>query len=224
LGRALVDVGQAEAATVEKASTSATPVGRPVPRGAAEPSDDHLVTAVRAGSSEHFDKLYARYFRRIYSFVYARIRSHADCEEIVQETFLVVFRSLDRYRGTASLVAWIYGIARNLLNNHVRSDQRRRERIELVDEERVGRMPAPDAASPVAELELDEYRRGVISALDDLSSWQTDIFRMRHVENLSIPEISRRTQRSSDSVRSSLFRVKRIFLEHAALSPGGARS
>jgi DNA-directed RNA polymerase specialized sigma24 family protein len=38
---------------------------------------------------------------------------------------------------------------------------------------------------------------------------------MRHFENLSIPEISRRTTRSSDAVRSSLYRVKRIFFEAA---------
>ncbi len=176
------------------------------------------------GSAEHFDMLYARYFPRIYSFVYSRIRSHADCEEIVQETFLAVFRSIDRYRGSSSLLAWIYGIARNLLNNHVRSAQRRRERIELVDDERLGRAPSPAAASPVAELEMDEYRRGVLDALDGLSSWQTEIFAMRHFEDMSIPEISRRTHRSSDSVRSSLFRVKKIFLEQAAMESGGARS
>ncbi len=182
------------------------------------------MVALRGGSRAHFDALYERYLSRIYSYVYARVRSHADTEEIVQETFIAVFDSIDRYRGSASLLAWIYGIARNLLNSHVRSARRRREKIELVDAEHLGRAPSPVADGPAAGLELDEYRREVFAALDDVSSWQTEIFVMRHLENLSIPEISRRTQRSSDSVRSSLFRVKRIFLEQAGLSPGGARS
>jgi len=224
LGRALVGAGHAEAESGRRSPKRTKTPAAEAAGALAELTDDDLVTAMLGGSAEHFDMLYARYFPRIYSFVYSRIRSHADCEEIVQETFLAVFRSIDRYRGSSSLLAWIYGIARNLLNNHVRSAQRRRERIELVDDERLGRAPSPAAASPVAELEMDEYRRGVLDALDGLSSWQTEIFAMRHFEDMSIPEISRRTHRSSDSVRSSLFRVKKIFLEQAAMESGGARS
>ena len=50
---------------------------------------------------------------------------------------------------------------------------------------------------------------------DASADWQAEIFEMRHFENLSIPEISKRTARSSDAVRSSLYRVKRIFFEAA---------
>ena len=230
MGSALVDAGKTGAVAAEAEEGNDRDALRAEPARAsadAPPStldDDALVAAMRAGSAEHFDALYARYFPRIYSFVYARIRSHADCEEIVQETFLAVFNSIDRYRGSSSLLAWIYGIARNLLNNHVRSARRRRERVELVPDERLDRLHASPTDDPAESLELGEYRREVFAALDDVSTWQTEIFAMRHLENLSIPEISRRTQRSSDSVRSSLFRVKRIFLEHAGVSPGGARS
>ncbi len=238
MSRVLVELDDGEASSAPAGGLSAREVelGRgSAPRWAvaapgaeaaalADLSDDALIEAVRSGSREHFDVIYARYFPRIYSFVYTRVRSHADCEEIVQETFIAVFGSIERYRGTSSLLAWIYGIARNLLNNHVRSARRRRDRIELVDDERLGRAPSPMADCPEAELELDEYCREVFAALGEVSPWQTEIFVMRHFENLSIPEISRRTQRSSDSVRSSLFRVKRIFLEQAGLTPGGARS
>lgn len=194
--------------------------------GLDEPSDDELVAALLAGSRAHFDLLYARYFPRVYAFVHARIRSHADCEEIVQETFIAVFRSIGCYRGTSSLLAWVYGIARNLVNSHVRSAQRRRQSVELVDDERLSRAPSPRSASPADALELEEFRRDLLEALGGVSSWQTEIFAMRHLENLSIAEISRRTQRSSDSVRSSLFRVKRVFVEQAEqaeMQSGGAR-
>jgi RNA polymerase sigma-70 factor (ECF subfamily) len=190
--------------------------------GADEQSDDELVASVIAGSRAHFDLLYARYFPRVYRFVHARIRSHADAEEIVQETFIAVFGSIRGYRGTASLAAWIYGIARNVLNSHLRSARRRLDRVELVDDEQLARAPASSATRPDAALDLDQFRRGVLERLDGLGGWQTEIFAMRHLENLSIPEISRRTRRSSDSVRSSLFRVKRVFLEQATADAGRA--
>ena len=54
--------------------------------------------------------------------------------------------------------------------------------------------------------------------LDSVASWQHEIFAMRHVEDLSIAEICSRTQRSSDAVRSSLYRVKNLLVQAA----GGA--
>ena len=46
-----------------------------------------------------------------------------------------------------------------------------------------------------------------------MSSWQAEVFVLRHVENLTIGEIARRMDRSSDAIRSSLYRVKRLLVE-----------
>ena len=69
--------------------------------------------------------------------------------------------------------------------------------------------------TPGEQLDLHRFQDQLTQRLDGLADWQAEIFEMRHFENLSIPEISERTQRSSDAVRSSLYRVKRIFLEAA---------
>ena len=68
---------------------------------------------------------------------------------------------------------------------------------------------------PEATLRVGRFRELLNERLESLSDWQTEIFEMRHFENLSIPEISRRTSRSSDAVRSSLYRVKRMFFDAA---------
>jgi DNA-directed RNA polymerase specialized sigma24 family protein len=65
--------------------------------------------------------------------------------------------------------------------------------------------------------------------LGSVTEWQVDAFRLRHVQDLPIGEIARRTQRSGDAVRSSLYRVKRLLVEavetHAAGSaPTQSRS
>ena len=70
-------------------------------------TDEALFERVCAGSEAHFNVLYARYFRRIYAFVYQRIRNHADAEELVQETFTVVFRGAANFGGRSSPLAWI---------------------------------------------------------------------------------------------------------------------
>ena len=67
-------------------------------------------------------------------------------------------------------------------------------------------------------LDLNRFRQLLSSRLEGVAGWQTEIFELRHFENLSIPEISARTNRSSDAVRSSLYRVKRLFFDAAAAS------
>ena len=185
-------------------------------------SDEELLEGIRAQSEAHFTELYNRYFQRIYSFVYTRIRNHAESEEVVQETFLAVFRSFQRYRGQSSLLSWIYGIAKNTANNHIRRAKSQIERIDLADEEDLLPRSSLSVGSPGEELDLHRFQDQLALRLDGLADWQAEIFEMRHFENLSIPEISRRTTRSSDAVRSSLYRVKRIFFEAAQASGANA--
>jgi RNA polymerase sigma-70 factor (ECF subfamily) len=184
-------------------------------------SDEELLAGIRAESELHFAELYNRYFQRIYSFVYKRMRNHAEAEEVVQETFLAVFRSFDRYRGQSSLLSWIYGIAKNTANSSIRRSRSLNERIDLADDEDLMPRPSLAVGTPAEQLDLHRFREQLTQRLEGLADWQTEIFEMRHFENLSIPEISRRTTRSSDAVRSSLYRVKRLFFEAAEASHAG---
>ena len=181
-------------------------------------TDQQLLHGLRAQSEAHFAELYQRYFQRIYNFVYARMRNHAESEEVVQETFLAVFRSFENYRGQSSLLSWIYGIAKNTTNNTLRKAKSQHERIDLADEDDLVPRPSIGVGAPDEQLDLYRFGDQLTQRLDQLADWQAEILEMRHFDNLSIPEISKRTQRSSDAVRSSLYRVKRMFLDAAAAS------
>jgi RNA polymerase sigma-70 factor (ECF subfamily) len=201
-------------------SSSRAPVGEPsgsepLGRPPSRLTDRELLVGLRTGSEPHFNELYRRYFQRIYSFVYSRRRNHADAEEVVQETFTAVFRSIEAYRGTSSLLSWIYGIAKNTLNNSLRRQQLEARRIESLPAEVVCSRSALSNCTPEELLSLRRYAEAVDDRLGTVSSWQSEIFAMRHLDDMSIREISSKTHRSSDAVRSSLYRVKRLFLEAA---------
>ena len=186
-------------------------------RPIAELSDQELLEGLQSGSELHFNQLYDRYFQRIYAFVHSRVRNHADSEEIVQETFVTVFRSIESYRGQASLLSWIFGIAKNVANNTLRKYKTREIRLGEAPPEYLGPRPGLTTGTPEEHLQLRRFTEALRSQLDEISDWQAEIFAMRHFENLSIPEIARRTQRSSDAIRSSLYRVKRMVVETADL-------
>ena len=176
-------------------------------------SDEELLAGLKEGSERHFSELYNRYFQRIYSFSYVRVRNHADAEEIAQETFMAVFRSVEAYRGQSALLSWIYGIAKNTANNHLRRSKSQATRLEEADHEMIAPHSSIEASRPDEQLDLRQYTESLTSKLENLSDWQLDVFRMRHFENLSISEICDRTERTSDAVRSCLCRVKRVFFD-----------
>lgn len=185
-------------------------------------TDLELLEGLRAGSEPHFSELYSRYFQRIYSFVYTRMRNHADAEEVVQETFTAVFRSFETYRGTSSLLSWIYGIAKNTLNGSLRRAKTEGERLNALSQEAVWSPSAIADCNPEEYLTMRRYTETIKARLESISEWQSEVFVMRHLQNMSIQEISTRTHRSSDAIRSSLYRVKRLLFETAELSGSGS--
>mgnify|MGYP001816356036 CR=1 FL=1 len=186
-------------------------------------TDDALFDEVAKGSEPHFTVLYERYFQRIYAFVYLRLRNHADAEEVTQETFTVVFRSAGDWGGKASPLAWTYGIAKNTVANHQRRAHAGRQRLEQAGPTPLVTTSPTWSFTPEEHLDLTRCAERMQRELTGLADWQAQAFVLRHAHNCSIPEISERTGRSSDAVRSGLYRVKKMLLEVGAeeLSQGG---
>jgi RNA polymerase sigma-70 factor (ECF subfamily) len=182
-------------------------------------SDAELVAGIRRSNEGDFTLLYERYYQRVYNFSYLRLRNHADTEEVVQETFTAVFRSIDAFQEKSSVISWIYGIAKNTVNNSIRRAIAREQRVERAESQMIRNMRSTYAADPEDHLTFQRCEDSIRNQLASVSDWQAQIFVMRHVENLPIDEIASRTSRSNDSVRSSLCRVKRMLVE--AIESGG---
>jgi RNA polymerase sigma-70 factor (ECF subfamily) len=176
-------------------------------------SDADLIEGIRGDCEADFNALYDRYFQRVYSFAFARLRNRADTEEVVQETFMAVLRSIDAYRGQSTLLCWIYGIAKNNVNNHLRRAKSHEMRVERAEPGMMLGTASLDTSTPEEQLSLRRYQESVQKLLSNVADWQTEVFWLRHVENLTIGEIAQRVRRSNDAVRSSLYRVKRMLVE-----------
>jgi len=191
------------------------------PRMPVLPSDRELIEGIQRGSESHFNHLYERYFQRIFGFVYVRMRNRADAEEVVQETFTAVYRSIDAYRGQSSLAAWIYGIAKNTVNNHIRRARAQSQRVEKAEAELSRGLQNLDACTPEEHLSLRRCEDAVRESLESVGEWHAEAFVLRHFEDLPIDEIARRVSRSNDAVRSSLYRMKKLLVE--AVDAGATR-
>jgi RNA polymerase sigma-70 factor (ECF subfamily) len=177
-------------------------------------SDLELIDAIRVGDEQAFNALYERYFQRVYNFSYARVRNAADAEEAVQETFTAVYRSAEAYRGQSSLLSWIYGIAKNTVNNQIRRSRAQENRLERAQDDLVRDAgQAIESFNPEERLDLQRCAKAIDGALSSVTTWQAEVFMLRHFEDLPIQEIADRMQRSNDAIRSSLYRVKRLVVQ-----------
>lgn len=179
-------------------------------------SDEALVDRIRAGERAAFDELYQRYFKRVYAFLDKRLRNRWDTEETTQEVFINVFSSLDGYRGDAPFAAWIFGLTRRTLSARFR--RKRHPVVPLLedeDERAIGSLTAAaqPEANPLEQYEYNERASQIFRTLEtEITDEQRTVFALHHLESVPIAEIARTLEKSEDSVKSNLYRTRKLLM------------
>jgi RNA polymerase sigma-70 factor (ECF subfamily) len=148
-----------------------------------EPSDWELITRWRSGDERAATQLVTRHAPALARFA-AASGAGADVEELVQDTFVRAFGSLDTFRGESSLRTWLFTIERRLLLDRRRAERRRGADVEL-DEEHL-----TTGDDPLEAAVAGESRDRLRLAVDRLSPTQREVFTLRVGEGLSYREIA----------------------------------
>jgi RNA polymerase sigma-70 factor (ECF subfamily) len=169
-------------------------------------SDAQLVASILAGSRQDFDLLYETYFPRVYRFAQRRLHDAAESEDVTQEVFLAVFRSLPSFQGTSSLLVWIFGIARNTVNRRFR---RNKLRLQPLESDQVGEVPGNEVA-PDQAVEARRILASCEAVIEkELTPLQRRIFHLKHLRRQSIRTIAAALGKSEDAIKANLYRMRR---------------
>lgn len=177
------------------------------------PSDVELVRRFKAGDRRAYAEIVRRYQHRVYTLCLRWIGDERTAEDVAQDVFLALFRSLDEFRGDAQLSTWIYRVAVNHCKNR-RLYQKRRatERHEPLEGNPRDDEPAREIAHPGpgtdAPLFTTEAERLVRAALEQLDDETRSIIVMRDVEDLSYEEIADILDLPRGTVKSRLHRAR----------------
>lgn len=180
-----------------------------------EPSDEVLAARAAAGDPSAFEALVERYQSRVFRLA-CRLTSDTDAPDVLQETFLQVYRHLASFRGDAQFGTWLYRIATNAALMHRRAAARRpAESLETY-------LPQFDAdgthAATPAELQVvsraDELLdRHVLAgkareAVSRLPDTYRDAFVLRDLEEMSTAHVAQALGIEPDAVRQRVHRAR----------------
>src|SRR5204863_4855847 len=115
-------------------------------------TDATLVEAARRGDQGAFEALVRETHRSVYGLVYRLVGNHDDAADVMQETYLRVWRGLRRFRGDAAFDTWVYRVAANAAMSHLKKRGKTPEPVDPVDLEPLEKQ-APEPETPLdAEL------------------------------------------------------------------------
>jgi RNA polymerase sigma-70 factor (ECF subfamily) len=176
-------------------------------------AENQLLAGWRAGDREAYRTLVDRYHQKIIRTCKGFVHSDADAEDIAQDVFVEVFRSVGQFRGDSEISTWIYRIAVNRSINFLRSKSRMRVLSFLAGDSRTGEDRVPEKAArrescPDEELHRTDRTNALNKAVDSLPANQRTAFILSKYEEMSYREISEVMKVSIGSVESLIFRAK----------------
>lgn len=166
--------------------------------------------AFQAGSEDAFDRLVETYSGQVYALFTRFLGPVPEREDLVQEVFLRVLRSRERYTPTARFSTYLYRVAFNLAVNH--NERERTPRGfedaggEPEDAARLG--AAPESADPSRELETDDVVRAVREAIAALPESQRMALILAKYDELSFAEIAVVLGSSEKAIKSLVHRAR----------------
>ncbi|HZP38653.1 MAG TPA: sigma-70 family RNA polymerase sigma factor [Methylomirabilota bacterium] len=170
-------------------------------------TDDQLFAAVRAGETAAFTELYERHGRALLTFLARLTSDRSLAEDLLQETFLRVWRARDTYVGERQFRAWLFTIARRLV-----IDWRRGQRIAWVDEPTVLETTAA-SAGPHEGTDVNDLVSRLERALRQLPEGQREVLVLSRQAGLNAEQIAQITGSTPGAVRVSLHRGLRRLSE-----------
>jgi RNA polymerase sigma-70 factor (ECF subfamily) len=175
-----------------------------------------LLRRLRDRDERAFRELVQEHRDRVYNITFRMLGNRAEAEDVAQEVFIAVFKTIETFREESKFSTWLYRIAVNHCKNRIKYLARRhdRDRDEL-DETTTGNgvngtIGAPMPSSPQKALESAQMEKLMQDAIATLDEDQRIVVVLRDVEDLSIEEICKITELPDGTVKSRLHRARLV--------------
>ena len=167
-------------------------------------NDRDLIKRLQQQESRNaaFRELISLYQERLYSHIRRMVGNHEDADDVLQNTFVKVFRYVENFKGDSQLYTWVYKIASNEALNHLNKKSRMRS---------VTYEPHHAEGSFEQGPEGEEIAKKLKRALATLPDKQRQVFDLKYFEEMKYEEIAEITGTSVGGLKASYYHaVKKI--------------
>lgn len=172
-------------------------------------SDKDLITAYLEGNSSALDELVNRHQSRVMGFIFSKIKNRQLSEDIFQEAFLKVMKSLksNRYNEEGKFLPWLMRISHNLVIDHFRKINRKPKMANTKHFDDFDIFDIIDNGENSKEYDLikDEQTSLLKKLINELPVEQKEVLIMRHYEDMSFKEVA---EKSGVSINTALGRMR----------------
>lgn len=169
--------------------------------------DNILIQQYLSGNNEAFETLLTRYKQRIYSFIYSKVKDRELTDDIFQDTFIKVIKTLKKgsYNDDGRFLSWAMRIAHNLIVDHFRRKQRM-PKYESHDAEKDVFYRISEPSQNIEDMLINsQIKEDLNTLILELPENQHEVLRMRLYQDMSFKEIAERT---NVSINTSLGRMR----------------
>lgn len=176
--------------------------------------EKEFIKKLVAGNQVAFGQLIDAYQQKIFGTCISFIPNKEDAEDVAQEVFLEVFKSISKFKSNAKLSTWIYKITTNKCLEFIRK-KKTKKRFSFMQTLSGDDLPIPmtpyfvEINHPGILLENKEKTALIFKAIDTLPAQQKVIFTLAKIDGKRYQEIVEITGKSLSSVESILFRAKK---------------
>jgi len=168
-------------------------------------SIDAVIHRCLAGDQDAWAIIVRQHWRKVFNIAYKFTGKHDEAEDLTQDVFLKIFKSLNTFDRRANFQTWLVSVSRNLCIDHYRSVRKERETIDR-DVDAGELTPASTTKSPFAALEQRDRVELLKKALDELPPTLRSAVLLRDIQELSYQEIADRLNLPEGTVKSRINR------------------
>ncbi len=170
--------------------------------------ETNLIQKIRDGNTHAFSDLVDAYKNLVYTLTYRMLGSREEAEEVSQDTFIKIFKSLPHFKGDSKLSTWIYKVAYNTCLDRIKQNKRNKTFVDIDHVKDVAFVSMNNALDKI----LQEERKELIKrCLNLLPSNDVGLLTLFYFEEQNLAEMEKTLDIPVSTIKVQLFRARKKF-------------
>lgn len=175
-------------------------------------SEKELIDKINNGETSAYRQLVEMHHKKVIHICLSFVNNSHDAEDIAQEVFIEMYRSLHGFRKEASLSTWLYRLSVNKSLDYIRQQKRLKRgsgKVTSIDQANIEQLQVSNSQLASDQIEENERKQLLYSAIDTLPKRQKEALILSQIKELSQQEVADTMNTSIGSIESLLVRAKR---------------